>query len=136
MKRFGLAAAVVVGGWLSVCLAQAVKEPEPDSLHASGETEQQAVPRIPNAVPPNSQDRPDKFLSDLQVGQPADYTEAGRLVISGRPNETDALPYKISRITSSYVELAAEDSILRLRSSAITAIHFQGKQPWKKPAKR
>ena len=144
MKRFAIAAAVLLGCWLSVSMAQQLEESEPygsgySKEHPLGEggglneRRKRRLPKIPNVVP---QIMPDEFLSDLQVRHAAAYTDTGRLLVWRMADDSDRAPFRISKITQSYVELAGEDSVLRIRSSAITAIHFQDRQPWKKPAER
>jgi hypothetical protein len=138
MKRFATAAAVLVGCWLSVSMAEQVEESEKPSSGYSGgypgaypgsgqptegrERIERGLPKIPNVVPDMMQNRHDEFLSDLRVGQAADYTEPGLLTVYPKPK--DAAGYRILRITPAYIDLDSKDLRIRLRASAITAIHI------------
>jgi hypothetical protein len=138
MKRFALAAVVLLGCWLSVSTAQEVEESEKPSPGYSGgypgaypgsgqptegrERRERRLPKIPNVVPEMMQSRHDEFLSDLRVGQSADYTEPGVITVYPKPKDTAG--YRILRITPAYIDLDSKDLRIRLRASAITAIHI------------
>ena len=92
------------------------------------------VPETPNALPRQFHERSDEFLADLKVGQPADYTEPGKLVVISGVEETNVLPYRISKIAPDFIEFKAEGVRVRLRRSAITAIYTYDDPDAAKPA--
>ena len=134
MKRFALLTTILAALCISIATAEPVEDFKP-GMYGSGYSgkgygtrmephpERRIIPRILNAVPPYAHDRPDEFLADLQIGQAADYSEPGRLVIISSTEETHVVPYRVSKIAPDFIELTAEGSTLRLRGSAITSIH-------------
>ena len=117
MKRFALAVMVLVCCWLSTSVGQQI---DPDRRHVQGvliddRPEEHADIKKHNAG--------DDFLSVLKVGEAADYFDGQ--ILRFPDGLENAGRFKVSKITTSYVTLTGEDMELRLRTSAIVAIHTE-----------